>query len=212
LSASNSERSHSFPKIACYISRLQRRLLSQDVTSNRSVEEEVDVHEIEEVSRAEDLIAFRDMTLGEILQQKKTIDSLVSIAETETVFEAIRTMDNNGIGAILVRDGKGDYIGIFTERDYLRKIALKGLSSRTTQVKDVMTRNLYTATNTDMATAMMHKMTQSRFRHVPVKDIETGQVIGIVSIGDIMKGVLGELADTAAFLRDFVQGKYAKLG
>jgi len=179
------------------------------------VTEEVEADEEVErvVDESENLVSFKDFTLAEVLGQKKNLlgQALVSVREHDTVYHALEVMEKYGIGAVLVHNGAPDnYIGIFTERDYLRSIALRGRSSKATSVADVMTRDLEFATTADLATKVMRQMTQARFRHIPVKDEASGKLVGLISIGDLMKAVLTQLAESAVFLRDMVTGKYTK--
>jgi CBS domain-containing protein len=157
-------------------------------------------------------LLFKDTTLKEILAGKKqaSIPKLVTVSADQTVYEAIKQMDHFRIGAVLVQDEKGEVVGVFTERDYLKKLALKGLWSRETKIRNVMTTPVQWGTTKDLATHWMGRMTHERFRHVPVRDAETKQVMGVVSIGDLMKAVLVTTVDTAGFLRDLIEGRYSK--
>jgi len=158
---------------------------------------------------SEDLVAFRDVTLDEILSAKHArLGGLATVHEDDMVFNAIGLMEKEGIGAVLVKNSDGQFTGIFSERDYMRKIALKGLSSRNTPVNKVMTPHPVIVPSSDTAIKVMQLMTSRRFRHVPVRHDATGEVVGIVSIGDIMATVLKEYKDSAKYMRDFVAGKY----
>lgn len=113
--------------------------------------------------------------------------TLWSVTPETTVFDAIRLMADKNIGALLVlADGK--LVGIFTERDYTRKIALQGKSSRETRVREVVTEKVVTVTPADSMEDCMKLMTENRVRHLPV--VAAGKVAGIVSIGDLVNWII----------------------
>jgi CBS domain-containing protein len=112
-----------------------------------------------------------------------------SIAPVATVYDAMRLMADKGIGALLVLEGE-KLNGIVTERDYARKVILQGHSSRTTQVSEIMTaRVAYAGLDQDIEECMAI-MTEERVRHLPV--IDNGRVVGIISIGDLVKSIIAE--------------------
>jgi CBS domain-containing protein len=118
-------------------------------------------------------------TVSEIIDRKG--DLVLSVDENDSVFDAIRLMAEVNVGAVLVK--QDDTIaGIFTERDYLQKIALNSRSSRDTKVWDVMSSPVITADPNDSIRHCMETMTSCRCRHLPV--VENGELLGIVSIGD----------------------------
>ncbi len=130
---------------------------------------------------------------------------IITAKPQQTVFEAIRTMAENNVGALIITvDDK--IRGIFTERDYLRKIALKFRSSRETKLQDVMTSPVITVESTDDIERCMKVMTDNRCRHLPI--MEAGQLVGIVSIGDLVKGLLSEKEEEVAQLSQYIQGSY----
>jgi CBS domain-containing protein len=110
-----------------------------------------------------------------------------SIAPDAPVIEALRLMADKGIGAVLVLEG-GKLAGIFSERDYARKIALLGRSSADTPVRDIMTAELHAVAPDDSIEHCMQVVTDGRIRHLPV--LERGELIGLVSIGDLVKAVI----------------------
>ena len=112
-----------------------------------------------------------------------------SIAPDAPVIEALRLMADKGIGAVLVREG-GKLAGILSERDYARKIALLGRSSADTPVRDIMTAELHTVSPDDSVEHCMQVVTDGRIRHLPV--LERGELIGLVSIGDLVKAMIEE--------------------
>ncbi|NOR18666.1 MAG: CBS domain-containing protein [Xanthomonadales bacterium] len=142
-------------------------------------------------------------TVSAILEHKGGM--VLSVEANETVFDAINLMAQVNIGAILVQ--KGDTIsGIFTERDYLQKIALKSLSSKETKVGDVMTSPVISAEPGDSIQKCMETMTSCRCRHLPV--VENGKLLGIVSIGDLVKRMLDEKESEVEQLNQYITGTY----
>src|SRR5271157_1789715 len=121
-------------------------------------------------------------TVGGLLALKDS--ALLSISPNATVFEAIQLMADKSIGALPVVDNSR-LVGIISERDYARKVILKGRSSKDTPVRDIMTQELLTATPRDSITECIRVMTEKRIRHLPV--LEGTKMIGIVSIGDVLK-------------------------
>jgi CBS domain-containing protein len=138
--------------------------------------------------------------LGIILARKAS--AVWSISPDATVFEAIHLMDDKNVGALPVLDNSR-LIGIISERDYTRKVILKGLSSKVTPVRDIMTREVLTASPSDSIEDCMRVMTEKRVRHLPV--LERTKMIGIVSIGDVMKWVISAQADE---IERYVRGDY----
>jgi len=130
---------------------------------------------------------------------------VLSVNVNESVFDAINLMAQVNIGAVLVQNG--DIIsGIFTERDYLQKIALKSLSSQRTRVGDVMTSPVISADPDDSIQQCMETMTTCRCRHLPV--VENGKLLGIVSIGDLVKRMLDEKESEVEQLSQYITGTY----
>jgi len=125
-----------------------------------------------------------------------------SISPDATVFEAIQLMADKNVGALPVVDNSR-LIGIISERDYMRKVILKGLSSKDTAVRDIMTREMLTASPSDSIQDCMRVMTEKRVRHLPV--LEGTRMIGIVSIGDVMEWVISAQAEE---IERYVTGDY----
>jgi CBS domain-containing protein len=111
------------------------------------------------------------------------------VSPDQSVYEAIEVLANKGIGALLVMEGDR-LVGLFSERDYARKVILQGRSSRETLVKDIMTREVRCIPPTIRLEEAMALMTEKRVRHLPV--VEEGTVIGVISIGDVVKEVISE--------------------
>jgi len=142
-------------------------------------------------------------TISEILEHKGGM--VLSVDIDETVLTAISLMAQVNIGAVLVQ--KDDTIsGIFTERDYLQKIALKSLSSKDTKVGDVMTSPVISAEPGDSIQQCMETMTTCHCRHLPV--VENGKLLGIVSIGDLVKKMLDEKQHEVDKLSEYITGTY----
>jgi len=142
-------------------------------------------------------------TVSEILKNKGGM--VLSVETTETVFDAINLMAQVNIGAVLVQ--KDDTIaGIFTERDYLQKIALKSISSQKTPVGEVMTSPVISADPEDSIQKCMETMTTCHCRHLPV--VEDGKLLGIVSIGDLVKKMLDEKQSEVEQLSQYITGTY----
>jgi CBS domain-containing protein len=115
--------------------------------------------------------------------------SVISVTPSTTVFQALQRMAGHNIGALLVMNGER-LVGIFSERDYARKVALRGLNSKDTPVGDLMTGKLVTVGSSWTAEQCMALMTEHHIRHLPV--VEGEQVLGVVSIGDAVKAVVDE--------------------
>ncbi|MDX1459462.1 MAG: CBS domain-containing protein [Xanthomonadales bacterium] len=142
-------------------------------------------------------------TVSEILNRKGGM--VISVRENDTVFDAIRLMADVNVGAVLVtRDDA--IVGIFTERDYLQKIALNSRSSRETPVGEVMSSPVITATPHDSVQQCMETMTSCRCRHLPV--VEGEKLLGIVSIGDLVKKMLEEKEAEVEQLSHYIAGSY----
>lgn len=123
-----------------------------------------------------------------------------------TVFECIAAMVSNNVGSILVMKGD-DIAGIFTERDYLRQIALRGRSSKTTDVEEIMTKDVICVSPEETVERCLAIMTQQKCRHLPVLDDE-GKLTGIVSIGDCVKQLSRVAQAQVEDLRGYIEGRY----
>jgi len=191
---------------------MQRRMLAITATPADALEmESENAKEIEEKANLDEMMVFEDRTLGEILRSKAH-RGVLTVHETDTVFQAISVMEQYKIGALLVQDPEGKVSGIITERDYLTKVALRGMSSREIMVRSIMTEDPIAGKSTDPASVVMNLMTERRFRHVPVLDAETNEVIGVVSIGDLVKSVMEQMTLSMKYMRDYLEGKYASGG
>lgn len=126
-----------------------------------------------------------------------------SIGPDEPVLQAIRVMSEKSIGALPVMQD-GQLLGILSERDYARKVILLGRSSADTPVSQIMTRAVITVTPEDKVHDCMEIMTNKRIRHLPV--VDQGKVIGMISIGDLVKAVIEEQQQTIVQLERYIAG------
>ena len=143
------------------------------------------------------------VSVGTLLDRKGR--RVFSIAPESSVYAAIEQMAERGIGALVVlQDGR--LAGIFSERDYSRKVILAGRSSRETEVGEIMSTDLVTVTPTDSVNHCLRVMTDHRVRHLPV--VADGSVVGVLSIGDLVKQVIAEQEDTIDQLHSYIAGAY----
>jgi CBS domain-containing protein len=138
-----------------------------------------------------------------ILQMKGN-NSIISVEPQDTVYYALEQMCEKNVGALLVVD-KGHLIGLFTERDYARKGILKGKASRETLVEEIMTENVRTVSPDTGIDECMKLMTSSYIRHLPV--LENGELVGLVSIGDLVKYIIDEQKYIIENLEHFITGR-----
>jgi len=139
------------------------------------------------------------------LLHHKTAD-LWSIAPEATVFEAIKLMAEKNIGSLLVLSG-GKLAGVFTERDYSRKIALQGKSSKDTRVREIISSQIVSVTPNHSIEDCMKLMTEHRVRHLPVLDGE--KVVGLVSIGDLVNWIISAQNAAIAQMEQYIAGGVA---
>jgi len=142
-------------------------------------------------------------TIAEILAAKRLRD-LVAVEVTGSVLDAVRRMDEANTGAVVVLEGTR-LVGIFTERDLMRRVVLKGKDVAKTPVADVMTRDLLFAAPDDDGGEAMAKMTRHRCRHLPVIDGE--HLIGVISIGDLMKEMTDDQSVEIHFLKEYIYSR-----
>ena len=133
----------------------------------------------------------------------KTHNSTVfQVGPATTVFEALRLLAEYGVGAMVVME-QGKLVGLVSERDYTRKVALQGKNSKETAVADIMTRDVITVTPGTGTRACMTLMSQKKIRHLPV--LEGGKVLGMISIRDLMDDIIAEHEQTISQLTNYIK-------
>jgi CBS domain-containing protein len=142
-------------------------------------------------------------TIGQLLESKGK--DIWSIVPNATVFEALRIMAQNNVGALLVID-KGKLVGIFSERDYARKVILEGKSSKDTAVGELMTKDVYYIDPKNTLHESMAVMTARHIRHMPVLDKD--RLVGMVTLGDVVKQIIAEQEFTIRELEKYISGSY----
>jgi CBS domain-containing protein len=141
-------------------------------------------------------------TVAELLRIKPA--RVVSVGPTQSVLEAIKVLAAEDIGAAIVIEG-GRLAGIFSERDYTRKVILKGRSSDTTRVEEIMTPNVIVVTPRTRTRECMQLMSEKSIRHLPV--VEEGRVVGMVSIRDIVSDIIADQDFTIEQLEHYISGQ-----
>ncbi len=138
-------------------------------------------------------------TVKEMLQGKE--GGILSIAPDSTVFEALKLMSDKNVGALPVLIGE-KLVGIISERDYARKVILEGRSSKDTLAREIMTKDVIVVKPGNSNEECMALMTENHLRHLPV--IENDRVIGIISIGDVVKAIISDQHFTINNLQDYI--------
>lgn len=142
------------------------------------------------------------MKLVKHLLDKKGHD-VIAISPSATVLEAITMMAERSVGSLAVmQDNK--LLGIVTERDYARKVIVKGRASESTTVAEIMTSDLKTASSSDTVNACMNIMTDKRIRHLPV--VDDGDVVGMISIGDLVQAIITDQKEEIEQLEHYISG------
>jgi CBS domain-containing protein len=141
--------------------------------------------------------------ISDILRTKSDGQSVVSIAPDATVTELVALLSEHGIGALIVTQGS-DVVGIVSERDVVRRLHSQGSDVMGVAVREVMTSPVITCAPGDYVDAVAEIMTEQRFRHLPV--VENGALVGVVSIGDVVKNRIRELESDRSQLEQYVTG------
>jgi CBS domain-containing protein len=128
---------------------------------------------------------------------------IVSVAPEASVVDAIKLMADNAVGSLVVMKGE-EMLGIVTERDYARKVILKGRASETTRVDEVMTTEVRTTSSARSVNECMELMTEYRIRHLPV--VEDDRVIGLISIGDLVQAIIADQQEEIEQLEQYISG------
>ena len=142
------------------------------------------------------------MKLVQHLLDRKGKD-VITIPGDASVFDAIKLMADREVGSLLVMDGD-NLQGIVTERDYARKVILKGRSSESTAVGEIMTTDVFTTTDTQTVNDCMSLMTERRIRHLPV--VVDGNVVGLISIGDLVNAIISDQQEEIEQLENYISG------
>ena len=137
--------------------------------------------------------------VADVLARKNR--QLINVVPGTTVLDALKIMSDNNIGSILVME-HGEYRGIMTERDYARKVILKGKSSTDTQVKDIMSTDLPSISHETSIEECMQLMSVNNIRYLPV--FHGGELTGIISVNDVIKAVIASQAETISHLHTYI--------
>lgn len=142
-------------------------------------------------------------TIKDLLADKGS--SVWSIGPAHSVFQAIEMMALKEVGALTVVNDGGELVGIISERDYARKVILKGRSSRDTRVSDIMTTDVIYVEEDARVEGCMALMTAKKVRHLPV--LRDGRLVGIISVGDLVKAIIGEQSFVIEQLERYIRGE-----
>src|SRR4051812_41591382 len=139
---------------------------------------------------------------------KKKGNAVFSVKPTITVYDTLKLMVEKNIGAVLVSNEQGKFVGIFTERDYARKVVLKGKTSKETLIKEIMTENPVTVKPDDSIDDCMKIMSSKFIRHLPV--MENNQLAGMISIGDVVRYIIEEQKFIIEDLEHYITGHHSE--
>jgi CBS domain-containing protein len=142
------------------------------------------------------------LTIADILRTKG--NTVYFVEKGTSLLEALEMMSNKGIGALMVMEA-GEPVGIFSERDFARMVAREKKADLSTPVEEMMTRNIYCVTREDTIDEAMAVMTRQRFRHMPVR--EGKKIIGIISIGDVVKNLIEDKDFLILNMEDYILGR-----
>jgi CBS domain-containing protein len=128
---------------------------------------------------------------------------IISVKPETSVLDAIRLMAEKGIGSLVVMEDQ-ELLGIMSERDYARKVIIKGRSSESTAVSEIMTVNVFTTSSSETVNDCMSVMTEKKIRHLPV--VEDNVVIGMISIGDLVEAIISDQQEEIEHLEHYISG------
>jgi CBS domain-containing protein len=140
------------------------------------------------------------MTVKAILSRKGS--AVVTIAPAASLDDAVKLLSTHRIGAVIVTDPEGRVVGVLSERDIVRVLADRGAAALGLRVEQTMTRRVVTTVETDTVGEIMERMTAGKFRHIPV--VEEDRLVGVVSIGDVVKYRLEEIERETNAMRDYI--------
>lgn len=143
------------------------------------------------------------ISVGELLDQKG--HGVWHVTPDDTVYNAIKLMDEKGVGALVVLDEDGGLVGMISERDYARKVILLGRASKDTKVSDIMTSKVYYTFPSQSVEDCMVVMTERRIRHLPV--LKGEEIIGMISLGDVVKDIIAEQKFLIDQLEHYIAGE-----
>ena len=129
--------------------------------------------------------------------------NIISISPDASVFDAIKLMADKSIGSLVVMNGD-ELLGIVTERDYARKVIIKGRSSRETPVSEIMTADVFTTSSDNRVDKCMETMTEHKIRHLPV--VDDGEVVAMISIGDLVQAIIADQKEEIEHLEHYISG------
>jgi CBS domain-containing protein len=142
------------------------------------------------------------LTIADILRTKGSV--VYSVEKGSSVLKALEMMANKGIGSLLIMDGE-KAVGIFSERDFARKVALEKKADLSRPVDELMTRDIFCVTKEDSIDECMAVMTRQRFRHMPVR--EDDKIVGVISIGDVVKNLIEDKDLLIQNMEDYILGR-----
>lgn len=151
--------------------------------------------------RAPVLFKEASVTVHTILSRKGS--TVFTIEPTASIAYAAKSLADHGIGALVVTGAEGRTVGIVSERDIVRALSARGNAALETPVAEVMTRKVVTCSLQDKLVDLMQRMTEGKFRHFPV--VEDGRLVGIISIGDVVKSRLEQMEQELNALRDYIR-------
>jgi CBS domain-containing protein len=141
-------------------------------------------------------------TVRQVLQTKGS--NAFTVSPTSTVFQALELMAAKDIGAVLVVDELGRLVGIFSERDYARKVILKGRTSKSMNISEIMTSRVFVVSPDTTIDECMQMMSKHKIRHLPV--LEVDRLVGLISIGDVVKNIISQQVFTIEQLERYIVG------